>query len=192
MAKILSILFATLCISSSALAQWELINDESTLNFISVKKSAVAEVHQFKSLSGTLDKKGIISVTVDLSSAETGIAIRNDRLKSMLFEVASFPKANIKASVDPKKIAAMQAGDSIILPINFKASLHGVSEKIPADVRIIKLSGNRLLALSVKPIIINTYTYKLSDGIELLRKAAKLPSISTAVPVSFSFIFNQR
>ncbi len=192
MTKIFSILFATFIISSNAFAQWELINDESTINFISIKKSAVGEVHHFKTFDGTIDNSGKIVISIDLSSAETGIAIRNDRLKSMLFEVASFPKANIKASIDPKKIAAMKFGDSIILSTSFKASLHGISDKIVTDVRIVKLNDNKLLAMSVKPIIINTYTYKLSDGIELLRKAAKLPSISTAAPVSFSLMFSQR
>lgn len=192
MTKIFSILFATFIISSNAFAQWELINDESTINFISIKKSAVGEVHHFKALNGTIDNSGKIVISIDLSSAETGIAIRNDRLKSMLFEVASFPKANIKASIDPKKLAAMKIGDSIILSSSFKASLHGISDKIVTDVRIVKLNDNKLLAMSVKPIIINTYTYKLSDGIELLRKAAKLPSISKAVPVSFSLMFSQR
>lgn len=192
MAKTLSILFATLFISSGAFAQWELINDESTINFISVKKSAVGEVHHFKSLNGTINDSGKITISVALSSAETGIAIRNDRLKSMLFEIASFPKATINASIDPNIIAKMKVGDSTILPTSFKASLHGISDKIVSDIRIVKLNDNKLLAMSVKPIIINTHTYKLSDGIELLRKAAKLPSISTAVPVSFSLLFSQK
>lgn len=189
MGKIYSILFATLFISSSALAQWELVNNESTLNFVSVKKSTVAEVHHFQSLKGTIDDSGNIAVTVDLKSVETNITIRNDRLKSMLFEASKFPKASINAKIDPKKLASMDIGDSMIHTTTFKTSLHGISNQIITDIRVIKLKGNKLLAISVNPIILNTDKYTLTAGVELLRKAAKLSSISTAIPVSFSFMF---
>ena len=132
-----------------------------------------------------------ISVSVDLSSVETNISIRNERLQSMLFETNKFSKATINSSLDPKKLVSMKAGDSLIQSMSFNASLHGIANIIKSDVRIIKLSNNKLLAISVKPIIINADKYKLIGGIELLRKAAKLPSISAATPVSFSFMFQQ-
>lgn len=189
MDKIYSILFATLFISSSALAQWELVNNESTLNFVSVKKSTIAEAHHFQSIKGTIDDNGNIAVTIDLESVETNISIRNDRLKSMLFQVSKFPKASIKATIEPKKLANMDIGDSMIHKTTLKTSLHGVSDQISTDIRVIKLKDNKLLAASINPIIINTDKYKLTAGVELLRKAAKLSSISTAIPVSFSFTF---
>jgi len=59
-------------------------------------------------------------------------------------------------------------------------------------VRVVKLSKDRILAASVKPIIVNADQYELLGGVEKLREVANLPSISTAVPVTFSFVFKQQ
>jgi len=191
MTRMLSLLILSFFITSNALAQWKLVNEESSLNFISVKKSKVAETHYFKAIEGSVDDSGNISVDVDLSSAETNIAIRNDRLSSMLFEVSKFPKANITASIDPKTLSSLKVGDSVIQAMSFNVSLHGVENTIKTKVRIIKLNNNKILVFSVTPIIIDASKYKLTEGIEMLRKAAKLPSISPVSPVSFSFMFQQ-
>lgn len=185
------LVLTALLISNNAFAQWKLVNTESTVNFISIKKSKAGELHYFKKLNGTIDDRGNISMGIDLGSVDTNIPVRDDRMKSMLFEIKLFPTAKMKASVDPKKIKNMNAGDTYVDSINLDLSLHGVSQKLMTDVRIVKLSKNRLLATSVKPIIINADVYKLAGGIEKLRAVAKLPSISTSVPVTFNLIFSQ-
>jgi len=64
----------------AALADWQLDNGDSTLDFISVKKSTVGEVHHFKQLSGSITDAGQASVDIELASVETNIPIRNERL----------------------------------------------------------------------------------------------------------------
>jgi polyisoprenoid-binding protein YceI len=186
------IILATLFISSNALAQWDIVNDESTVNYVSIKKSTVGEVNSFKGLNGTIDGNGKISVDIDLGSVETNIPIRNERMKTMLFEVASFSKANISAALDPNKLDKMKIGETYKDSISFNLSLHGVSNEMVTDVRVVKLEENRILAVSVSPIIVNADQYNLSKGVEQLREVANLPSISTAVPVTFSLIFKHQ
>jgi len=70
--------------------------------------------------------------------------------------------------------------------------LHGVSKEMATEVRVVKLAKNRILAVSVNPIIVNADQYNLLEGVEKLREVANLPSISTAVPVTFSLIFKQQ
>ena len=43
---------------SHANTEWRLNNNKSTFNFISVKKSTVAETHQFKKFAGTIKSSG--------------------------------------------------------------------------------------------------------------------------------------
>ena len=95
-------IFSTLLISSNALAQWSLINDESTVNYISIKSSKVSELNHFNMLNGTLNDNGSLSIDIDLASVETNIPIRNERVKTILFETTSFTKANILANLDLK------------------------------------------------------------------------------------------
>uniref|UniRef100_E6QQ01 Lipid/polyisoprenoid-binding YceI-like domain-containing protein n=1 Tax=mine drainage metagenome TaxID=410659 RepID=E6QQ01_9ZZZZ len=83
-----------------AYAQWQLENDHSNLNFISIKKTSIAEVHQFKKLSGSVSDEGDIHLVIDLSSVDTQNDLRNERLKVMLFEVARFPTAEFNGNID--------------------------------------------------------------------------------------------
>ncbi len=185
-ALILSVLFST-----SVFANWQLDNDESTLSFVSTKKSAVAEVHHFKSISGSVSGKGDIAIQIDLSSVETGIGIRNDRMKTMLFNVAKFAQAKVHARVDNKKLEALAVGESYIEAIDFTVSLHGISQVLKDEVQVIKLDGGNVLVSSVEPIVINANQFGLESGVEKLREVAGLPSISTAVPVMFNLAFKR-
>jgi polyisoprenoid-binding protein YceI len=185
-------LLSTLLLSSNALAQWELVNDQSTINYVSTKASKVGEINSFKKLNGTIKDTGELSVDIDLASVETNIAIRNERIKAMLFDVASFSAANISADLDPKLFNDLTVGESYKSAISFNLSLHGVSQKITTDIQVVKLAKNDILAFSLTPIIINADKYNLVAGIEKLREVANLPSISPVVPVSFSLVFKQQ
>jgi len=185
-------LLSTLLLSSNAIAQWELVNDKSTINYVSTKASKIGEINSFKKLNGTLKDTGELSLIIDLSSVETNIAIRNERVKTMLFDIASFSSANISADIDPKLINELTVGKSYQSTIDFNLSLHGVSQKITTDIQVVKLANNDILAFSLNPIIINADKYNLVAGIEKLREIANLPSISPVVPVSFSLVFKQQ
>ncbi len=192
MLKVYLFALTSLILSSNALAEWELINDESTVNYVSIKNSKVGEINSFKSLNGSIENNGNILVEIDLGSVETNIPIRNERMKTLLFEVASFSKAKISAALDVKSLTEMNIGDTYNDSISFSLSLHGVSKEIITDLRVVKLTKNRILAVSLKPIIVNADEYKLSGGVEKLREVANLPSISSAIPVTFSLVFSQQ
>ena len=192
MIKTATLVLATLLFSGNVLADWTLINNESDIYFVSTKKNAVSEVHYFKQLGGEISDKGKINIDVNLASVETHIPVRNERVKSMLFEVSKFPKATVTATIDADLIKAMPAGSSYIDSLTFTANLHGVKQTLKTDVRVIKLLDDKVLAVSVIPVIISASQFRLEQGIEQLRKIAKLPSISTAVPVTFSLMFQPR
>lgn len=179
-----------LMLSFSAHADWTLNNDKSSLDFISIKKSTIGEVHRFTSLTGLL-KDGKASVTIDLSSVDTKIPIRNDRMKSMLFEVLQFPKATIETTIDESKLKGLKIGENYQTNLALSVNLHGVSQKVSGDVQVIKLTDKSIVVNSLHPFIINAADFKLADGIEALREIAKLPVISSAVPVSFNLVFTE-
>ena len=75
--------FVGLLLSWASLAQaaWQLSADESSLTFVTTKATHVAEVHSFKSLTGSVDEQGRVAVSVALASVDTLIPIRDERMR---------------------------------------------------------------------------------------------------------------
>ena len=67
--------------------------------------------------------------------------------------------------------------------------LHGEGQAMSVLMRAAKLANDTVMVASVKPLIVDATKFGLDDGIEKLREIAGLPSISTAVPVSFVMTF---
>ena len=189
--KYLLTLSALLMVTFSAHADWELNNEKTSVNFISIKKSTAGEIHKFNMLSGSINENKV-RVSIDLSSVETNIPIRNDRMKSMLFEVVNFSSAEITTTIDKNKLDNLKTGESYQKEMKLQLSLHGKNKDISSLVQVTKQSDNSVLVYSIHPVIINAADYNLSNGIEKLRKVAKLPSISAAVPVTFNLVFNKK
>ncbi|MDH5357050.1 MAG: YceI family protein [Gammaproteobacteria bacterium] len=168
---------------------WIVVPEQSQLNFISVKKSNVAEVHQFKSVSGQWDSKGELIVDIDLATVETGIEIRNQRMRELLFDVSQFSKATLKSFIDVQVIDELTISETVSLIVTAQLSLHGQIRPVELTVRVTKLSSDKILVISDKPTILNVADFDLIAGVEQLREVAKLPSISHAVPVSFYLTF---
>jgi hypothetical protein len=180
----------TLLASAQAAAQWTLSADDSSLSFISVKAEHIAEVHSFARLAGEIDNGGEAVVSVDLTSVQTGIDIRNERMQSMLFNTDMYPRAQVSADVDVAALSSMAVGESAVLEVPLAINLHGEVLTLSAPLRVSHVKGG-LRVDTLAPIIVKADAFALVDGIESLREIAGLPSISRSVPVSFSLLFSQ-
>ncbi len=165
-----------------------LVGEKSGVRFVSVKNASVAEVHHFRSLSGTLTEEGRVTVTIPLVDVETMIPIRNERMREMFFETVSFPAAVIEADIDMAAINALASGDYLTMNVLFRLSLHGKEQMLEASVAVAKL-GDELHVDTLQPLIINVGSFGLVEGVERLREVAGLHSISTAVPITASLVF---
>jgi len=189
--KKLCFLLFLLLLAMNAQAQYELDNEASSLHFISIKKNKIGEVNTFQQLNGSINSKGVAEVTIDLFSVQSNIAIRNERLKSMLFETGIFPTAKASATLDVSQLETIEAGQVLAIPLELTLNLHGKSKLIKTNVQVVGLTEGALLVSTIKPIMLNALDFGLSEGVIKLMEVAKLPSISTAVPVSFSLIFKR-
>jgi len=190
MLKTIASLSLMLAAVSAQAADWQLDNAQSQLNFISIKKGDVAEVHHFDRLAGSLSDSGLFTVDIDLESVNTNIEIRDQRMREFLFDVVDFPVATLSAKVDPAVIAELEIGMSRLANIDAELSLHGQNQTLPIDVVVTRLSDSKLMLVSAKPLILNVSDFELVQGVEKLRELAGLPSISHAVPVSFYLTLN--
>ena len=173
-----------------ALAQWELDNDQSSVNFISVKNTAIAETHSFATLIGFIGSDGNASVTIDLNSVETLIPIRNERMRAMLFDTEKYPTATATAMVDPAVLEAVAEGGAVNTELTLKLSLHGVEQGITAPVMVFGDAAS-LHVVSTRPVLLGAADYGLEAGVESLREVAGLANISTAVPVTINLLFRR-
>ena len=159
---------------------------------MTAKNTHNVEVHSFTGLSGDISAAGVATLTLDLATVETGIAIRNQRMRDLLFETATYPTATITVAVPASVISSLAVGQSSATDISASLNLHGVTGAITTKVSIQKLSANRVLVQSLSPILIKAGDYALTDGVEALRAIAGLGSISVAVPVDFALVFDAR
>lgn len=173
-----------------AWADWQLDNDFSRVNFVSVKKNMIGETHHFKQVDGALTDQGQLTVNIGLASVETMIPIRNQRMQKFLFETELFPHAKISAKVDPIHFA-LKPGQSKIVLVKANVALHGSEKMIESQVMISRLSEDKLLVSSLNPIIIRPADFGLDKGVDKLMALAKLPGITQSVPVSFVLTFTQ-
>lgn len=182
---------AAMILACSAQASWDLNGSESSVNFISVKKSAVAEVHRFNEVWGSIDESGNVKISIALDSVDTLIPIRDERMRKMLFETGLFPNAEVIGRVDVESVKDLAPGESQVRDVEFTLSLHGHQQAIKTQVQVVALSGGRLQVSTLKPLAINASDFDLIKGVNKLREVAKLPSISTAVPVFVRLVFKQ-
>ena len=175
--------------ANSFAAEWQLDPTSSQLSFISTKKVNVAQTHHFNNIQGSVDSQGQLILEIDLASVDTNIAVRDERMKTFLFEIDKFTTATITAAIDTSDIDAIAEGASAVLTVDAELDLHGEKKPLQIDIVVTRLVGAKLSVVSVQPVILNLSDFSLVAGVEKLMELAKLPSISQAVPVSFYLIF---
>ncbi len=175
--------------AGASAAGYSLAPADASVNFISTKAGSVAEVHRFAKVAGRLGEDGGVRLVIDLASVDTAIEIRNKRMRDMLFEIADFPEAVIKAQLDPQSWQGLAPGERTSLEVPAALSLHGEEKPVRMVVDLVASAEGGLLVSSRLPVIVNARDYALGEGVERLRAIAGLPSISPAVPVTFSLHF---
>jgi hypothetical protein len=58
-------------------------------------------------------------------------------------------------------------------------------------VRVTRIAEDRVLATSVEPVIVDAGTLELTEKLAQLQEIAGLPSITPAVPVTFTIAFQR-
>jgi len=170
---------------------WSVDSEASRLSYVTVKSGEIAEANEFTGLSGTVTPDGAASIAIDLATVSTGIDIRNERMREVFFNVAEFPTATITAQVDPAAFQALDIGDSTVQPLAATISVKGVETKVDTELEVTRVGADRVLAVSTEPVIIYADALELTEGLNQLQELAGLPSITPAVPVTFSLAFER-
>lgn len=188
----MKLLTSTLLILAAPLsyAEWTLSPD-SSVKFLSTKNTNITEVHEFTQLSGSVSDKGKAEISIDLTSVETGISIRNERMQSMLFNVSDYTSATVSADLPDTMILALKNGETATSVLPLTLELHGERKEIEADVLATAAADGHVIVTTQSPVLVNAGDFKLAKGVEALREVAGLDRISTTVPVTFTLLFTE-
>lgn len=178
-------------VTTTHAGQWVLNNESSTLNFITTKNSSKTEIQAFKKIQGKIAGTQV-TLSVDLSSVDTGIEIRDERLRELFFKIASFPTATVTLDIKKSDIYPMKPGQIKTLELDAEITLQGITQTIPVKLQVVELEKNQRLVFSSQPVIVNLKDFNLLKGVNALREIAKLQSINAAVPVTFSLLFTKQ
>ncbi|MEL7217865.1 MAG: YceI family protein [Pseudomonadota bacterium] len=170
---------------------WTVDSDASRLSYVSVKSGEIAEANELTGLSGTVAPDGAAEISIDLATVSTGVEIRNERMRDIFFNVAEFPEATISAQVDPAAFDALKVGESTVQPLKGALTVKTAETNIDTEVEVTRVADDRVLVVSADPVIIYADALELTEGLAQLQELAGLPSITPAVPVTFSITFER-
>ncbi|OBV11008.1 YceI family protein [Erythrobacter dokdonensis] len=177
--------------SSVTEGAWTLDPVTSRLSYVSIKAGEIAESNGFEKLSGSVAADGTASIEIDLASVATGVDIRNERMRDIFFQVADNPTAVVAAKLDPAAFAGLAVGQSLTRPLKATLTIKGVEQEIETEVLVTRAAETRVTVVPTAPVIITTDMFDLTDELGELRALAQLPSITPAVPVTFTLAFTR-
>ena len=178
--------------ANSSAGRWELSADESHLNFITTKALHVSERNTFDRISGTVEAMGGVQLTIELDSVNTGIPIRDQRVRDLLFRTMIFGTATIRANVDLPRYTELPVGESLVTNKKIEIDLNGRKVEVAVNLLVSKLGENKIVVLNKSPLILTGSQFGLVEGIEKLRELAGLSSIGYTVPVTFYLVFRKK
>jgi len=190
----LATLMGAMSVPAMAAENWILKGALSSISFGSVKKETVGETYRFSDLAGSVSDKGRVRVTIDLASVQTGVEIRDERMRAHVFgdpDGKKRPKAILSADIDPSAFAALPVG--ALKPVALKIDLEFLGRHYPfeADLVVTRISPERIMVLTDGMIWFSTKDLGIDEGISKLQELAGLPSITRAFPVTARLVFQK-
>ncbi|WP_170574472.1 c-type cytochrome [Ruegeria atlantica] len=184
-----AVTIASAIVATQALAEtWTLAPESSHLAYGTIKKDTVGEVNSFTGLSGQVTPDGQAEIQIDLTSVETNIDIRNERMIEHVFRKAG--TASLKAKFDMAEVSSLSVGETALVDADAMLSLAGAEVAFDAEMFVARLSDTSVMVSTNGMVFISTEDAGVNAGVDKLMELANLPSITRTVPVTARLIFN--
>ncbi|WP_299968884.1 YceI family protein [uncultured Roseobacter sp.] len=167
---------------------WTLDGDASHLAFGSIKNDYTAEVHSFAGLSGQATDEAV-SVTIDLSTVQTNIDIRDERMQEHVF--AGLVTAELSAAIDLAQFDALAAGESATTEFDGTLSFLGEDVSVYTNVVVFRLGDDSVMVTTNDMVFLATDELGIDSGIDTLQELASLDGITRATPVTARLVFTR-
>jgi outer membrane protein OmpA-like peptidoglycan-associated protein len=153
------------------------------------KGESIDEKHEFTSISGNVSRTGDASLKIDLATLETGIDLRNVRMRFLLFETFKFPTAEITARLDKSKLAAIATAARISYTLPAHVNLHGIAKDFAIPVTIARVNDAAISVSTIKPVEIGADTFDFAKGLAKLSDAQNGIHIVPSASITFDLTF---
>ncbi len=170
---------------------WDLDPAASAVRVTSVKNGDVAETHRFTDLTGAVAENGAALVAIGLGSVDTGIAIRDERMREMLFDLPAHPFALVTTQVNLAGFGDLPVGAVREIPAPIGIEANGASVETQAILLVQRLGPERVAVATAEPVAIDVRAFGFGAGVEALRDVAGLDAIEPVVPVSVRLVFER-
>ncbi len=184
-----AILSAVVFFSGAVSAEtWTLDSENSRIAFGSVKKDKVGEIHTFEKLNGAVGADGSVTVEIDLTSVQTNIDIRNERINEHVFGGAA--TATLSAQIDMDEMQGLAIGGMTTIDVEGALAFLGQSIDVETEMFVIRISETQVVVTTNDMLFVGTEDLGISAGIDKLMELAKLPGITRTTPVTVRMVFN--
>jgi polyisoprenoid-binding protein YceI len=162
----------------------------SSISFVTTKAGAagvggVSEAMRFSRYTGGMDASGKVTLAIDLASVDSGFEIRDERMRTMLWNVKATPQAVFTAQLPAEALSKVGAGSQNI-EVTGQLQLAGQSKPITASLNVTNAGDGQILVSTRQPIVINSNDYGLRAGVEALREVMGLNFLASSAPVSLN------
>jgi outer membrane protein OmpA-like peptidoglycan-associated protein len=168
---------------------WVLDPRQSHLYMQTEKGEAIVEKHEFTSITGNVSRSGDAVLKIDLASLETGIDLRNVRMRFLLFETFKFASAEITAKLDKSKLAAIATAARTSYTLPARVNLHGITKDFDIPVTIARVSDTAVSVSTIKPVEVNAESFDFMKGLAKLSDAQNGVRIVPAASITFDLTF---
>ncbi len=168
---------------------WALDPTKSNIYMQTEKLEHKIEKHRFTSLEGSVSKDGDANLKIDLNSIDTGIDLRNVRMRYVLFETFKYPYAVITAKIDRSKLSDLATQTRISYVLRTHVDLHGVAKDIDIPVEIGRVNDNTITVSTIEPVQIAAETFDLLGGVGKLSDAMGGIRIVPSASITFDLTF---
>ena len=167
---------------------WTLDPALSNVSYGSIKNDYTGESNTFGDIRGTVTADGVVTISIDLSSVQTSIDIRNERMIEHVFQ--NGPTATVTAKLDMATLADLEAGEATTLETSGTLNLIGIETDLDAALFVMRLSADKVLVTTDGMIMLSTEDAGLDLGIDMLQELAGLDSITRVSPVTMRLVFD--
>lgn len=166
---------------------YKIIPSISSLNFATVKNQYIIETASIIPTKGLLNQDGTFSITLPISTIKTGISIRDERLKTLLFEESKFPKVVVTGKVDFETISNEPKLISLLVDVKIYGKVNTVTFPV-----VVMSSDDYILVSSYNQSVIGTSDFGIpSENLIKLASTVGGINISDRAPISFILAFSK-
>jgi OOP family OmpA-OmpF porin len=168
---------------------WVLNPAQSNVYVQTEKLEHTIEKHRFTSLEGDVSKNGDASIKIDLNSIDTGIDLRNVRMRFLLFETFKYPYAVITAKIDRSQLSELASRTRISYVLPAHVDMHGIAKDFDIPVEIERVNDNTVTVSTIQPVAVSGETFDFMGGLGKLSEAMGGIRIVPSAAISFDLTF---